>query len=438
MNKKPIIHIVHCIDTEGPLDEDIIATFGRLKSLFGIDLPATQENLFAIQNKSINFHGQEDAIAKCFNPLLLKYNKNWDEISKMLDTVMSPFFRNEMLDDFGSGWVYSWHCMDHVGLFDNPRHKDYGYGNIFRFYKNKILETGSDQDELNWHFHPLSLSRNPLHAATSYTNNFDILIQILCRRILEDDWFPTVNRPGFHSERPDSHLFLEQWIPFDYANQFIESSIDQPDSVDGRFGDWGRAPKTWRGYNPDHFDYQLSGNCRRRIFRCLNIGTRFRSLESSHLEEAYIEAEKFGSSIVAFADHDYRNISLDVERMRELIKGLKKNHPDVLIKFSGAKSAAQQILQYDEDSDFQFKIELTGKKLWVSETSGNLFGPQPFLAIKDRSGKFHHDNFDTILPCHKWCYVFDDQTIKLENVDIIGVGSASLLGHFFVDKIAVT
>ena len=47
--KKPVLHIVHCIDTEGPLDEDIQATFERLDYIFGIKLKPTRENLIALQ-----------------------------------------------------------------------------------------------------------------------------------------------------------------------------------------------------------------------------------------------------------------------------------------------------------------------------------------------------------------------------------------------------
>ena len=75
----------------------------------------------------------------------------------------------------------------------------------------------------------ISSVRQPLCAATSYVNSYSTLYDIICQRILEDDWFPVVNRPGFHSERADSHLFLEQWIPFDFANQFHENITDQPD-----------------------------------------------------------------------------------------------------------------------------------------------------------------------------------------------------------------
>jgi hypothetical protein len=439
MHERPLIYFVHCIDTEGPLDEDLFATFGRLKSIFDIELPQTKENLKLIQEKKIDLNGIEDLVAKCFDPKLLKYNRNWDDISKMLNIAMSKSFRNELVDDFNGGWVYSWHCMDHLGFLDNPRHKDIGYGNVFKFYRDKITESNSFEDEINWHFHPLSITRHPLHAATSYTNSFDILTYILCRRIIEDNWFPSVNRPGFHSERPDSHLFLEQWIPYDYANQRYETDDLQPDLTEGRFGDWTRSPKTWRGYHPDHFDYQSKGNCRRKIFRCLNIGTRLRQLNYSHIEEAYYEAKEFGNSIIAFANHDYRDIIPDVNYLRDLIKKIKKNHPDVLIKFSGSEAAAVAIEMVGK-ANFEkpdFKINFYNNKLIVELTKGEIFGSQPFLAIKAGADKYYHDNFDTIDFGKKWQYVFDEQTIVLKNVSVIGVGSAGRFGSYVVKKISI-
>src|SRR3989338_3064298 len=244
MADNKILYVVHCVDTEGPLNETLDATFKRLESIFGITLAPTRENLALLQNKAIDLAGKEEAVANCFAPELLNYNASWGDVTRMLDILLSDDFRKQNIDDFGNGWIYSWHCMDHLGYFDNPRHKDVGYGNIFRFYRSKLLEFGGTQDELNWHFHPLSLTRNPIHAATSYVNSYDVLIHILCRRVLEDNWFPVVNRPGFHSERPDSHAFLEQWIPFDYANQVCDEPQDQPDLSAGRFGDWARASRS--------------------------------------------------------------------------------------------------------------------------------------------------------------------------------------------------
>ena len=259
------LHIVHCIDTEGPMSESIGATFQRLESVFGIKLTANTETLLRLQQKQLDLGGLEEAVARMVAPDLLAYNANWSQIQQMLDDLLSGQFRKQMLDDFGNGWVYSWHCMDHMRYSDNPRNKDVGYGNIFRFYRNALNNANCQQDELNWHFHPVSITKNPLNTATSYTNSYAELNEILCRRILEDDWFPVVNRPGFHAERPDSHGFLEQWIPFDYANQAYEDEEDQLDFVGGRFGDWRRAPRTWRGYLSRHeHDLRRRGDARSR------------------------------------------------------------------------------------------------------------------------------------------------------------------------------
>ena len=432
MTDKKILYVVHCVDTEGPLNETLGATFDRLESIFGIVLAPTKENLKRLQKKELNLAGKEEAVAKCFAPELLSYNKNWSDINLMLDELLSSGFRNQKLDDFGGGWVYSWHCMDHIGYFDNPRQKDVGYGNIFRFYKSKLLESASLQDEINWHFHPLSLTRNPLNAATSFVNSYDILSQILCRRILEDKWFPVVNRPGFHAERPDSHAFLEQWIPFDYANQSYVEEVDQPDLSYGRFGDWSRASTSWRGYQPHHDDYQLSGQCRRHIFRCLNVGTRFRALNKNHVREAFEEADIKGSAILAFADHDYRDMRKDVINVMLFLEELKIKYPNVKIQYSGAEAAATSLLGFEKKPNLILSHHFELNRFIVEVSNGQIFGPQPFLAIKTKEGRYFHDNLDVVEPWKKWSYVLDAQTINLKDIKKIGVAAAGKYGGFSI------
>ena len=164
-----ILHVVHCIDTEGPLDENIASTFKRISDLFDIHLSPSQETLLALQQKEIDLGGLEEQIASVVSPQLMAYNRNWDDVHEMLDHALSSEFRNQMLDDNGQGWVYSWHCVDHIGYDDNPRNKDLGYGKIFHSYRRALAKTNSFQDEINWHFHPLSLTRKPLAAATSFS-----------------------------------------------------------------------------------------------------------------------------------------------------------------------------------------------------------------------------------------------------------------------------
>lgn len=431
-----ILHVVHCIDTEGPLTEDLDATFMRLYNIFGLKMKPSKDNLIAIQLGQFE-HPKRNEIMTVFSKSLLAYNNSWEDIDKMLDVCMSSEFRSKYSDDFGQGWAYSWHCMDHAGYTDNPRRKDLGFGNVFRFYKDKIRETNSERDEINWHFHPLSFDRNPLKAATSYCNSMDVLLDVLCRRVIDEYWFPTVNRPGFHSERPDSHLFLEQWIPYDFANQKYEIDDGQADLVNGRFGDWRRAPSTWSGYNPSHFDYQVKGNCRRKIFRCLNVGTRFNLLKQNHVVEAFEEARSKGGAILSFADHDYRDIIGDVEYVYKLVKSVSNQFPDVCIKFSGACEAARSLEQMENKNHdpIKLKAKIINNRLEVCIEKGKLFGPQPFLAIKSRCGQYFHDNLDVIDFSTKYSYTFDAQTIELSAIEKVAVASADLYGFYDVKVI---
>ena len=286
------LYIVHCVDTEGPLNETLDATFERLNKAFGLKIKPSQKKLIELQNKKVNLNGLENSVADFLSPKLLRYNKNLKELEEMLAMALSKKFRTTLLDDYGQGWIYSWYCVDHINLNKNPRSKIIGYGRVFEFYKNIFKKLENKSDDIYWHFHPRSISNNALQAATSYYNSMSTLIDIICKRIIKHQWFPTCNRPGFHAERPDSHMFLEQWIPFDFANQFCKQKNNQPDLSMGRFGDWRRSSSSWRGYYPDHFDYQVKGKCNRRIFRCLNVGTRFNLLKESHIIEAFNEAQK--------------------------------------------------------------------------------------------------------------------------------------------------
>ena len=46
-----LVHIVHCIDTEGPLTESIKDTFKRIKDTIGVEISSTKENLKKYKRK---------------------------------------------------------------------------------------------------------------------------------------------------------------------------------------------------------------------------------------------------------------------------------------------------------------------------------------------------------------------------------------------------
>ena len=130
-----VVYINHHIDTEGPLWENIQELFDRINLIFEIRLEPTRENLKLLQNGKIEIpEDKKKELLSVIDPHTIGFKHNWEMIEKMLLNIMNVDFRNELKDSFGGGWIYNWHVMDHVGFgYDNPRHRDLGYHNIFDF-----------------------------------------------------------------------------------------------------------------------------------------------------------------------------------------------------------------------------------------------------------------------------------------------------------------
>ena len=430
-----VVYIVHSIDTEGPLYESLSATFERLHKHFGISLSPSPENLKKIQNAELHLDGKEKQIAKAFSPQLLDYIDNYGKLEKMLEKIGSKSFRNSMPDSYGGGWIYNWHCVDHIGYDVNPRKKDIGYHNIYDYYA-EFIETTQATDKIHWHFHP-SHHRKISHLNVNTYLRDNKIFEIIARRIIERDWFPSVNRAGYHTERPDSHWFLEQWMPFDLSNQAFKDEDEQIDLSGGRFGDWRRAPDDWSVYQPDHDDYQVPGNCRRYIARCLNVGTRMRCINETEVRKAFRYADENGSAIMGFTNHDSRDMAPNVDLVRDLIRKVKPGFPNVKFKYCDVREAFNRTLFGDfkppktnllEGSFEQTNIERQWK-LTVNARE-NTFGPQPFLAVETNDSNFHHDNFDFQEPFRKWTYIFDEHTFPMHSIRNIGVASNDVQGFY--------
>ena len=352
---KKIVYIVHCIDTEGPISENLKTTFKRLKSIFGISLKPTKKNLLNIQNKSINFGKDTDLISKTFSKELLSYNNSWEKISKMNKKILSSNFRMKLKDGNGKPWLYNWFIADFVGFKNNPSKRTLGFHKIWKKYKS-FYKNISFKDGFHFHHHPIPFSRSANHSSANFFNHTPIIYEILSRKIIDLKWFPSVFRPGFHTIRPDSHWFLEQFIPFDFSNQSTLSKKDnQKDISNGRFGDWRRAPITWSCYHPDHDDYQKPGNCRRWTARCLNIGTRTRLITQKDIFSAFREAKSGKPVILSFANHDYRNMEFDILDTYKKIKEVSKKFPDVKFLFSEARDAMRKSLKLKKFKNIKVK-----------------------------------------------------------------------------------
>lgn len=433
MKKNKTVYVVHCVDTEGPLFESLQETFARIKQLFGTGVKASRQNLSKLQRGEIDLGENTRAIEKLVDPKLMNYKKNWEEIGQMLQSITHPDFRMKYPDSSGNGWVHNWFCVDHVGYKYNPRKRALGDHKVFDYYTELLGKGENKADRIYFHYHPLPYNRKAHSSATFYLNRNHIF-EILAKKIIDRQWFSGVFRPGFHAIRPDSHWFLEQWIPFDYSNQAIAPQRDDQDLTNGRFADWRRAPLIWGAYHPSHDDYQTAGGCRRQIFRCLNMEARFRRLTLADVDNAFAQADRTGKAVLSFTNHDYRDMASEIENVRAMIAKTARKWSSVRYIYSNALDAAREYLNtpVPEKIDLNLSIPASRDKSSVTVTvtaAAELFGPQPFLAIKDIEGEYYYDNLDFTLGKKEWRYTFDWQTVPPDRLAKIGIAATGKQGQ---------
>lgn len=442
--KKKVIYLVHCIDTEGPLYENIKNTFERIKNSFNIKLKPSKKILAKLQNKELNLNGYEEAVFNLVKPEKISYNYSWSKIKKMLDNCTSSEFKFTYKDSFNNPWVFNWFCVDHIDYKYNPRRRSIGYHKIFDYYQNYYKFRNIKEDKIYFHYHPHPIKKHAHLEATRWLGPTDKLFQILARRMIDRNWFPSVSRPGFNVTRPDSHWFLEQFIPFDYANLSYDlSDIEkkQFDFSNGRFGDWRRATKSWVPYHPAHGDYQKKGNCKRWIARCLYGNSRAYEINEKEIEKAFKETSQGKKIILSFSSHDYRDISFDVKKVFDMINKVKLKYPNIKIKNTNALEAFRLILGKRNKTKIQLKTFLKKFKkdihLLSIKSNIKIFGPQPFFAFKTNKGKYFHDNLDLQIPGREWTYTFDSSTMEVKNIKKISVAANSEYGDTAISSIKI-
>ena len=137
-------------------------------------------------------------------------------------------------------------------------------------------------------------------------------------------------------------------------------------------------------------------------------------------------------------NHDWRDMSVEIEDVRVMIEQAARKFPSVRFKYSEAVQAFRNVV-YGSDARYeplQLSVELRRESgrlgLVVDTVAGQVFGPQPFLAIKTRSQRFIHDNFDFDTSRQRWFYAFDCETVLPDDIAEIGVAANDRYGYTVV------
>jgi hypothetical protein len=381
------VHVVHCVDTEGPLEEPLDATFTRLRDTFGIALPASLAMLEALQQQRVPLGGLEREVAAFIAPSRLAYLDSWQRVEEAIVAATDPAFRRAHADSNGAPYRYSWFVIDVVGYVDNPRRKAVGFHAVWDAYQRMFADGRAAGDAFGWHFHTVPVGGHALHYNTSWTNN-DWHEQSLARRLIERGHFPALFRAGGAIERLDVSFWLEQFIPFDFSNR----ASSQP----GAGGpaaecDWRGAPEAWLPYHPDFRDYRRPGGMHRAVFRCLDIDVPDCRLTEDEVRAAFTQAEQGGTAVLAYTDHDRRDIRPNVGQVMQLIRSVAADFPHVEWRHANALDAARASLGRAAGPAPVFTTEWQGDRLDIT-VDQPLFGPSPFLAVEELGGVFLRDN----------------------------------------------
>lgn len=421
-NRKTV-YVVHCIDVEGPMHEPVEATFERLRNEDGIDVKVepTEANLNRLQEGSLDLGVDETKktrLLEKYSKYNLGYLRNWTEIDEIMDEALSLNFRQRYADSIGGGYKFSWFIFDQYGFANNPRLKVEGVHCVFDHYVDRYLSRDPQGDGLYWHYHHPPASGDAIEWNTNLLMN-SVYEEILARRIIDRQWFPGAFRAGGHIERNDLSHWLEMFVPFDYSGR-TPHGMDYA-ALRGDVCDWRFAPTTWGAWHPDWYDYRRTGSMKRWIFRCLDLRTWITSMTERDVHEAFEQAAARGNTILAYYNHDYRDMRDDMVFAHGMVSEVAKQYPEIEWRYANALEAARAYLGVDDQAP-NISYELCGDLLTI-RTDRPLFGPMPFLAIKE-DGKYFRDN-PTQESATEWCYRFR----KPHLVEAFGLAGNSPMGH---------
>ena len=204
--------------------------------------------------------------------------------------------------------------------------------------------------------------------------------------------------------------------------------------IPGRYGDWRGATTKWDVYHPSLYDYRKEGELKRWVGRCLNINSRHSNISAEEIRNAFELAETGKDVLLSYTNHDFRNMINETEELVATIQKVAGEFSDVKFKWANAVEAFRGALDMKEIDLPDFDVEINDQFIRLKLLTGDVWGVQPFLALKTHSGEYFHDNF-IIDGNHTWTYAFDDDSLNMNAVSDIGFACNDKVGNTSVTRI---
>lgn len=425
-NNDKRLYIVHAIDTEGPLYQSPKATILRINELYNTgfdvskDFHSLQNIIVGLKKKVLPVNGKEEEIAHYLTTT--EFLSDRQSYAKSIQEVTSREFRKKYADPHGGPYRFSWFVLDNVATLINPRRRLFGYGQVYLNLRESITYRKSLKlDGFYWHYHQMRRDQHPFIKETNFFSS-DEYNQILCRYIIEHRHFPSAYRAGYCLERWDINLWLENWIPFDFSNHSPSFEFSSKRRVANENDFWLRAPNDWSHYNPDSRDYETPGNLRRFIFRSLCNKTRLYSLSKKDVRQAFIRANSGKPTVLSTFSHEFRSLYPEVHSFCGLVSSVAKEFPKVNWYNANAVEASRGVLGYTETKPLKLKLWVENDLVYA-RSSREVFGSEPFLALKTLDHSYYHQNF-VKLSSKLWAYHLRQPEI----IEYIGIGANDSFG----------
>ena len=376
---KPVVLVVHCVDTEGPIGGDVRRRLDGSK----------------------------------------EFMDNWSDIKTSLNDITTDNFRHNSADSFGNPFMLNWFIMDFTGFKTNPKNRIEEYNDTY----DNIKSLNTSIDSFHWHYHQPPLSGIGDMWSDDWGNS-DEHYNILGHRIIERNDFPEVYRAGGTLEDNKCSLWLEDHLMVDYSNRVSHRSHPTDNIFDFN---WCGAPKEWGYYHPSHENFIRKGSMKRYIVRSVDLESRLHTLEQRQIDQVFKKAKVDKKSIIlSYFSHDHRDMRSETYRVVKMINIASKKYN---IPF--AWQDALKALQACEDiKPVHVKIGIEkNENRYKIYFDKEVYQKFPFVYTEDKSGniKYHKLKLEHVAnsPIYlKKCYLDNDDNFKK-----IGVACTSMTGN---------